>query len=151
MCVIQEYRFCTVSLSQFLWCFQYHESMSIPWVHVYTMIPCLYNEFISIPWVHVYTMSSCVYHESMSIPWFYTYTMSPCLCHESWDHEPITTVIVHTNYRKTKIKIPETQIPETHIIEIKKYKLQKYTNINYRWAEIQNTGLHKYKLNKLHP
>ena len=29
---------------------------------------CQYYESMSIPWVHVYTMSPCLYHESMSIP-----------------------------------------------------------------------------------
>ena len=69
------------------------ESLSIPWVHVYTMIPCLYHESMSIPWVHVYTMSPFLYHESMSIPWFHVHTMNPSLYDESLS---ITKVIVHT-------------------------------------------------------
>ena len=51
MCVIQEYWINTMSLNQYHWCCQYHESMSIPWVHVYSMSPCLYDESMFIPWV----------------------------------------------------------------------------------------------------
>ena len=36
-----------MSLSQYHWCCQYHESMSIPLVQVYPMIPCLYHESMS--------------------------------------------------------------------------------------------------------
>ena len=36
-CVIQEYRFYTRNLGQYHGCCQYHESMFIPWVFVYTM------------------------------------------------------------------------------------------------------------------
>ena len=35
---------------------------TIPWVWVNTM-------GVVIPWVHVYTISPCLYHESMSMPW----------------------------------------------------------------------------------
>ena len=89
----------------------YHESMSLPWVHVYTMSPCLYIESMSIPWVHVYTMSSCLYHESMSIPWVNVYTRILCLYHE---YMSIPRVLAnnkshcpnyearHLNYRNTK-------------------------------------------------
>ena len=95
MCVIQEYRYYTMCLSQYHWCSQYHKSISIPWVFVKTMnpctiSPCLYHESMSILWVHVYTISPCVYHESMSIPWVHVYTMSLCLYHKSvsmsWVH-----------------------------------------------------------------
>ena len=55
----------------------YHKSMSIPWVYVYTMSPCLvhtmspyiYHESTSIPWVNIYTVSPCLYHDFMSISW----------------------------------------------------------------------------------
>ena len=98
MCLIQEYRFCTMSISQYPGCCQYHESISIPWVLVNTMSPYLYHESLpitwlyhesksilwkfSIPWVHANTMSQfqevpkgprgmfvIIYHESNSIPW----------------------------------------------------------------------------------
>ena len=48
--VIQDYRFYTMSLRQYHWCCQYHESMSIPWIHVYTMSSYLYYEAMSIQW-----------------------------------------------------------------------------------------------------
>ena len=69
MCLIQEYRYYTMSVSQYHGCCQYHESMSIPLVHVYTMSPCLYHESMSMPLVHVYTMNPCLYHAAMSIPY----------------------------------------------------------------------------------
>ena len=75
-CVIQEYRYYTMSLSQYHGCCQYHKSMSIPWVFANTMSPCLYHESMSIPRVHVNTISPCLYLES-SIPWVQVFTMSP--------------------------------------------------------------------------
>ena len=75
MCVIQEYRFYTMSLCQYHGCCQYHESIFIPWVFVYTMSPCLYHESMSVPEAWFYTMSPCLYHESMSNPCFKFYTM----------------------------------------------------------------------------
>ena len=103
-CVIQEYRYYTMSLSQYHeskfipWvCVNtisprlYHESMSIPWVNVSTMSPCLYLESMSKPWVHAYTRSPCLYHDSMSLPWVHVCTISPFLCHESMS---ITWVLV---------------------------------------------------------
>ena len=83
MCVIQEYRFYTMSLSQYHWSCQYHESMTIPWVRVYTKSPCIYHDYMSLPWFHVYTMSSCLYYDSMYIPWVNVYTMIPCLYYDS--------------------------------------------------------------------
>ena len=91
-CVIQKYRYYTMSLSQYHGCCQYHKSMSIPWVFANTMSPCLYHESMSKPWVHVCTISLIIYHESMSIPWVFVNTMSPCLHHESRS----------SNYRNTK-------------------------------------------------
>ena len=44
MCVIEEYRFYTMSLSQYNGCCQYHETISIP-----SMSPCQYHESMSIP------------------------------------------------------------------------------------------------------
>ena len=85
-CVIQEYRYYTMSLSQYQ---GFCESMYKPWVHVDTMSSCLkhwlclYNEPMSIPWVHFYTINPCLYHESMSIPWVLVNSMRPCLYHES--------------------------------------------------------------------
>ena len=70
-CVIQKYRYYTMSLSQYHGCCQYHKSMSIPWVFANTMSPCLYHESMSKPWVHVCTISLIIYHESMSIPWVF--------------------------------------------------------------------------------
>ena len=57
MCMIQDYWFYTMSLSQYHGCCQYHESLSIPYVLVNTMSPCQYHEPLSLPWVHVYTIS----------------------------------------------------------------------------------------------
>ena len=37
--LIQAYRFYTMGLSQYHWCCQYHESISLPWVFVNTMSP----------------------------------------------------------------------------------------------------------------
>ena len=83
MCVIQEYWYYTMCLSQYHGCCQYHESKSIPWVCANTISPNLYHESMSIPWVHVSTMSPCLYHESMSVPEVRFYTRSPFLYHES--------------------------------------------------------------------
>ena len=62
-CVIQEYRFNTMNLSQYHRCCQYHKSLSIPWVHVNTMSPFWYHESWSIQWVLVYTMSPCQFEK----------------------------------------------------------------------------------------
>ena len=81
MCVIPEYQYYTMSLSQYHgWC-QYHKSMSIPWVFANNMSPCLYHESMSKPWVHAYTMSLCLYHNSDFIPWVHVYTISLCQIH----------------------------------------------------------------------
>ena len=91
----------------------YHESksiplvLSIPWVQVYTMSPCLYHDSMFIPLVHVYTMSPWKFHESMSIPWVLANNMIQCL------------------------------YLEIQITEIKKYKLQIYRNTIFRNSEIQ--------------
>ena len=66
-CVIQEYRFSTMSLSQYHWWCQYHESMSMPWFHVSTMSPYLYHESMSTPWVLANNKSHCPYHESRNL------------------------------------------------------------------------------------
>ena len=57
--------------------------LSIPWVHIHTITPCVYHESLVIPWVRVNTMSPCLYHESLSIPRVLVYTMSPCQFHAS--------------------------------------------------------------------
>ena len=43
-CVIQEYRYYTMSLSQYHGCCQYHKSMSIPWVFANYKSHCPYHE-----------------------------------------------------------------------------------------------------------
>ena len=113
-CVINEYRYYTMSLGQYHGCCQYHKSMSIPWVFPKTMSPCLYHESMSIPWVHVYTISLFLYHESMSIPWVFVKSMLPCLYHEKYSFQI---------YRNTNNKNKEIQI-----IELQKYNLQIYRN-----------------------
>ena len=45
-----------MSVSQYHWCCQYHKTISIPWVIVHTVSPCLYHE--SFP-----KKSHCPYHE----------------------------------------------------------------------------------------
>ena len=55
-CVIQEYWYYTMSLSQ------YHGFFN-------TMSPCVYHESMSIPRTHTYTISSCLYYESMPMLW----------------------------------------------------------------------------------
>ena len=82
-CVMKEYIYYIMSLSQYHGCCQYHESIYIPWLHVYTMSRYLYHESMFIPWVHVYTMSPCPYQESDSIPWVHVYTMSLGQIHAS--------------------------------------------------------------------
>ena len=57
--------------------------LSLPWVHIYSMSPCLYHVSMSIPWVHVSTISPCLYHKSMSIQWVNVYTIIPYIYHES--------------------------------------------------------------------
>ena len=145
MCVIQEYRYITISLGQYHGCCLYHESMSITCVHVNTMSPNTCQESMSIIWVHVYTMSPCVYHVSMSIPWLHVNTMSLCLYHEFMY---ITWVIVHvmswflycesrnSNNRKTKFKLQEDikKITEIQFLEIQKFKSEKFPR---KSAEIQ--------------
>ena len=54
------YRYYTISLSKYHRCCHYHESMSIPWVHVYTMSPCKFHASMSIPWVLAKNMSQCL-------------------------------------------------------------------------------------------
>ena len=66
-CVIQEYRFYIMSLSQYHGCCQYYESLSIIWFLVYTMSPCQYYESFLIPWLLINTMSPCLYLESLSM------------------------------------------------------------------------------------
>ena len=62
---------------------------------VNTICPCLYHESMSVPWIIVYTMSLCLYHMSMSIPyesisvtWVLVNFMRPCLtsrsCERLW-------------------------------------------------------------------
>ena len=122
----------------------YHESesvpwvLSIPWVHIYTMTPCVYHESLFIPWVHVYTMSPCLYHESMCIPWVLVNSMHLFLYHKSL---PITWVNVYT-------MSPEIQITKRFLLLLQKYNFQKYRDTNYRNKEIQITDIHKYKLHK---
>ena len=62
-CVTQEFRYYTMSLSQYHWRCQYNKSMSITWVLTNTMSPCLYHESMSKPSVHVYSRSPCLNHK----------------------------------------------------------------------------------------
>ena len=101
MCVIQEYRFYTMSLSQYHGFCQYHETISIPWVLVNTMCPCLYHDSMSIPRVHVNTISPCLYYESISIAWVLVNSMHPCLYNEFF---PIIWVNVHSMSQEIKFK-----------------------------------------------
>ena len=68
-CVITDYQYYTMSLSQYHWCCQHHDSMFIPWPHFYTMSPCLYNSSLSVPWVLINSMHPCLYHKSLPIIW----------------------------------------------------------------------------------
>ena len=102
-CVIQEYRYYTMSLSQYHGCCQYHKSMSIPWVFANTMSPCLYHESMYKPWVHVCTISLIIYHESISIPWVFFKSMLSFLYHEKYSFKI---------YRNTNNKNKEIQISE---------------------------------------
>ena len=78
MCVMKEYLYYIMSLSQYQGYCQYHESKYRSWPHVYTMSRYLYHESMSIPWVHVYTMNPCQFHASISIPWVLANNMSQC-------------------------------------------------------------------------
>ena len=114
----------TMSLSRYYWCYQYHESMSIPWVHVYAMGPCLYHKYMSIPWVNVYTISPYLCHESMYIPWVVVNITCPCSYHDSW---PITWPNVYTISPEISI----TDIQKSKLLtkteeEKKIYTFQKY-------------------------
>ena len=66
LCVIHDYWFYTITLSQYHWCSQYHETMPIPWIYVYTMSPCQYLDSMSIPWVLFNKKSHCSYHVSIN-------------------------------------------------------------------------------------
>ena len=126
------------------------------------MSPCLYYESVSIPWVHVYTISPCpcLYHESLSIQCVLVYNMSPCQKHESmsiiWVKKfklrrkrkinyknkifrnkeiPITDILKYklllyryTNDRNTEIPIKEIHFTVIQITEVQKYKLRDYRN-----------------------
>ena len=100
-CLIQEYRYYTMSLSQHHGWGQHQKSISIPWFLVNTISLFSYHNSLSIPWFHVYAMSPCLNRESMSIPWVIVksilqdyrntsdfwimghFWVSPCLYHES--------------------------------------------------------------------
>ena len=108
MCVIQEYRFYTMSLSQYHGCCQYHESIFIPGVFVYTMSQFLYHESMSVTEARFYTMNPCLYHESLSNPCFHFYTIRH-------------TVFRYTEKKKNKeIQISELQKSNLHIYRNKK-------------------------------
>jgi hypothetical protein len=116
-CVIQEYRYYTMSLSQYHGCCQYHKSMSIPWVFSNTISPCLYHGSMFKQWVHVYTMNprpESRIQNSDSIPWVHVHTRSLCQIHAS-------------------ISIPW----EIQLTDLQKYKLQHYRNTKYQIKEIQ--------------
>ena len=70
ICVIQKYRFYTMSPSPYHGCCKYQESMGIPRVHVYTMSPCLYHDSLPI---------KGLYKESQANTMDVVNTMSPCL------------------------------------------------------------------------
>ena len=111
---------------------------SIPWVHEYTMSPCLYHDSMSITWVHVYTMSPSLYHEHLSIPCVHVYTMSPCQYRESMS--------ITRNYWYPKIHVTEIQKYKWQKYKLQKYKTQNYRNTNNRISEIQftDTQIHRH-------
>ena len=129
-CVMKEYLYYIMIQNQYHGCFQYPDSIYIPWPYLYTMSRYLYLESMSIPWVHVFSMSPCLYHESMCITWVLVNSIHLFLYHESL---PITWVNVYN-------MSPEIQITITNF--------QKYRNKSYRKKEIQITNIHKYKLHK---
>ena len=101
-CVIQEYRYYTMSLSQYHGCCQYNESISIPWVLVNTINPCLYHESMCIPRVYINTFSPCQFHSCMSIPWVISNNISQYLYHESRNN-------TNTSFRNTETEITGLQ------------------------------------------
>ena len=103
-CVIQEYWYNTMSLSQYHGCCQYHESMYIPWVLVNTISAYLYHDSFPVTWVNVYTMSQEIYI-------FFKYQ--------------------NTNYRKTKTIITNIQFSE--IQKHKLQKLEDTARYAHFW------------------
>ena len=134
----------------------YHESksvpwvLSIPWVHIYTMTPCVYHELLFIPSVHIDTMSPCLYHKSMWIPWGLFNPMHLFLYHESL---PITWVNVYNMSPEIQItkkiccccKNTTFTNTEIQITRIKKSKLKIYKNTSYinteiKWQKYRSTN-----------
>ena len=76
--------------------------------------PILNHEFkpiplvLSIPWVHVYTMIRYLYHESISIPWFRSNNKSHCPYHESKNlYYGITEIPVKQKFPKKYSPLPK--------------------------------------------
>ena len=129
MCGIKDYRYYTISLSNYHGCCQYHESMSISRVHVNTISPCLYHGSMSIEWVLVNFMHACLYHESFPvIPWV----------------KKVNLQKERKNYGKTIFRNTEKKWQEYRnrlyrTTKIQATEIQKYRNKNYRKTEIQIT------------
>ena len=118
---------------------------SIPWVHVYTMIPCIYHESMSTPWGNVYTTSPCLYHKFMSIPWYHVYTINPCLYNESMSSPWVfvnSIPCIHV-YTMSPCQLYESMsIPRVKKFNNKKYKykLQKKKREGKKERKILHTG-----------
>ena len=85
----------------------YHESLSMPLVHVYTMSPCLYHETMCIPWDLVNSMHPCLYHESLLITWVNVYNMSPEIQLTKKEIKYKNTIVRYTNNRSAETQIQE--------------------------------------------
>ena len=137
----------------------FHDSitwvLSISWVHVYTMSPCLYHRSMSITGVLVSSMHQRLYHESLAIIWVIVYNMSQkfklqkihqitgklFLEIQTYNLQEYrnTNYKVH-KYRNTNDRNIEIQITEIQITEVPKYQLKRYRN-----KKIQKNKLQTYQ------
>ena len=100
-----------------------------------TMSPCLYHDSMSKPWVHVYTISPCLYLESLSNPCFHFYIMIYTVFR--YTEIQITRIKkylqIYWKYIYSNTEIKKYPIEEIQLAEVEKYKWQDYRNTKDFW------------------
>ena len=81
MCANKKNQYYTMSLSQYHWCCQYYQFMSLPWP-------------MSIPWVPIYAIGPCQYHEGISSPIYTEPLIRSFFENGPWDYNVTLFILV---------------------------------------------------------
>ena len=101
------------------------------------MSPCLYHESMLIPWVHVYTIRPCLYHTKNKLQRQKFAKIQKYKLEKYWDTINRNTKIqgteyINTNYKKRRNSNTRNINTEIQITKGHTYKLKDNKNISYK-------------------